>query len=145
MNLQEKTKAWKFLKDCVSKVQDPILRNVMMAEFRKRAVRDWGFNPDDRYSVAKEPTPELDDWEKEFVADIEKAKKYEIDTRKEKREKEKKEAHARMLHFVEHGGKLSDIPDDIRTDTIKKLYYECLLEYGDNIIAEADRLLEVTQ
>lgn len=145
MSIQQQTKAWKFLKDCVSKVQDPTLRNVMMAEFRKRAVRDWGFNPDDRYAVAKEPTIELDDWEKEFVADIEKAKKYEIDTRAEKRKQTDKEAHARMLQFIEQGGCLLDIPDDIRTDTIEKLYYDCLLEHGDNLLAEADRIIGVQQ
>lgn len=136
MSIQQQTKAWKFLKDCVSKVQDPTLRNVMMAEFRKRAIRDWGFNPDNRYAVVKEPTIELDDWEKEFVADIEKAKKYEIDTRAEKRKQTDKEAHARMLQFIEQGGCLLDIPDDIRTDTIEKLYYDCLLEHGDKLMAE---------
>lgn len=143
MSIQQQTKAWKFLKDCISKVQDPTLRNVMMAEFRKRAVRDWGFNPDDRYAVAKEPTIELDDWEKEFIADINDHKMFKVDTRAEKREQTKKEAKARMLDFIARGGNLLDIPDDIRTDTVEKLYYECLMEYGDNLLAEADRLIGV--
>lgn len=141
MNLQEQTKAWKFLKNCVAKVQDPTLRNVMMAEFRKRAIRDWGFNPDSKYGVAKNESVKLDDWEQEFVADIEKANKYEIDTREEKRKKTAKEAHARMMMFIESGGQLSDIPEDIRTDTIKQLYHDCLLEYGNNLLAEADMFL----
>lgn len=145
MSIQQQTKAWKFLKDCVSKIEDPTLRNVMMAEFRKRAIRDWGFNPDDRYAVAKEPTIELDDWEKEFIADINDHKMFKVDTRAEKRKQTDKEAHARMLQFIEQGGCLLDIPDDIRTDTIEKLYYDCLLEHGDNLLAEADRIIGVQQ
>lgn len=135
------TQSWKFLKDCLSKVQDPVLRNVMMAEFRKRAKQDWGFNPDSKYGVAKNESVQLYDWEKEFVSDIEKAIIYEIDTREEKRKKERKEAHARMMQFIETGGTLADIPEDIRTDTITRLYHDCMQEYGDNLLAEADRLI----
>lgn len=139
------TQSWKFLKDCVSKIQDPTLRNVMMAEFRKRAKQDWGFNPDSKYGIAKNESVELDDWEKEFVADIEKAIKYEIDTREEKRKKTAKEAHARMMQFIETGGTLADIPDDVRSDTVDKLYHDCLMEYGHNLLAEADRFIGVQQ
>ena len=143
MNIQEQTKAWKFLKECVSKVQDPVLCNFMMAEFRKRAIKDWGFNPDSKYGVAKNEAVKLDDWEQELVADIEKAIKYEIDTREEKRKKIAKEAHARMMQFIETGGTLADIPEDICTDTIICLYHDCMQEYGDNLLAEADRLIGV--
>lgn len=145
MNLQEQTKAWKFLKDCISKVVDPTLRNVMMAEFRKRAKQDWGFNPDSKYGVAKNESVQLDDWEKEFVADIEKANKYEIDTREEKRKKTMKEAKARVMQFIDTGGTLADIPDDVRSDTVDKLYHDCLMEYGDNLLAEADRIIGMQQ
>lgn len=141
MNIQEQTKAWKFLKDCVAQVKDPTLRNVMMAEFRKRAQRDWGFNPDSKYAVAKDDEVKLDDWEQEFVQDIEKANKFEIDTRVEKRKKTAKEAHARMMQFIETGGTLADIPEDICTDTIIRLYHDCMQEYGDNLLTEADMLL----
>lgn len=139
------TQSWKFLKDCVSKIQDPTLSNVMMAEFRKRAKQDWGFNPDSKYGVAKNESVQLDDWEQEFVADIEKAKRYEIDTRVEKRKQTAKEAHARMMQFIERGGQLSDITDDVRTDTIIRLYHDCMQEYGDNLLTEADRLIGVQQ
>lgn len=139
------TQNWKFLKDCISKVVDPTLRNVMMAEFRKRAKQDWGFNPDSKYGVAKNESVELDDWEKEFVEDIQKSQEYEIDTREEKRKQTAKEAHARMMAFIKRGGQLSDIPEDICTDTIKRLYHDCLLEYGDNLLAEADRVLGVAK
>lgn len=141
MNIQEQTKAWKFLKDCVSKIQDPTLRNVMMAEFRKRAKQEWGFNPDSKYGVAKNESVELDDWEKEFVADINDMITFKIDTREEKRKKTMKEAKARMMQLIITGGTLSDIPDNIRSNTIDKLYYQCLMEYGDQIMQEADRFI----
>lgn len=145
MNIQEQTKVWKFLKDCVSKVVDPTLRNVMMAEFRKRAKQDWGFNPDSKYGVAKNESVELDDWEKEFVADINDMITFKIDTREEKRKKTAKEAKARMMQFIESGGTLADIPDDVRSDTVDKLYHDCLMEYGDNLLAEANRIIGVQQ
>lgn len=133
--------SWKFLKETVSKITDKTLQNVMMAEFRKRAVRDWGYNPDSKYGVAKEEKVELDDWEKEFLKDIQDFQEYQIDTRVEKREKTAKEAKVRMLNFIECGRCLNDIPDDVRTDTIVKLYYDCLNEYGDLLMEEADRLI----
>lgn len=145
MNIQEQTKVWKFLKDCVSRVVDPTLRNVMMAEFRKRAKQDWGFNPDSKYGVAKNESVKLDDWEKEFVADINDMITFKIDTREEKRKKTMKEAKARMMQFIETGGTLADIPEDICTDTIIRLYHDCMQEYGDNLLAEANRIIGVQQ
>lgn len=139
------TQIWKYLKTQLALVQDYTLRNVMTAEFRKRAIHDWGFNPDSKYGVAKTESVELDPWEKELVADIEKAQKYEIDTRVSKRGKTAKETKARMLDFISRGGSLKDIPEDVRTDTIIKLYYECLNEYGDQLMAEADRFIGENQ
>ena len=135
------TQIWKYLKAQLALVQDYTLRNVMMAEFRKRAIHDWGFNPDSRYGVAKNESVELDPWEKELVVDIEKSQKYEIDTRVSKREKTAKEAKARMLDFISKGGCLKDIPEDVRNDIIVKLYCTCLNEYGDMLMAEADRFI----
>ena len=130
---------WKYIKDQLKLVQDPILKNIMLAEFRKRAVRDWGFDPEGK-SLNKEIV--LDDWEKELVEDINDFKSFGVDNRVEKREKTRKEAKARMKDFISKGGSLKDIPEDIRTDNIKKLFYECLFEYGDEIMAEADRFIK---
>jgi hypothetical protein len=140
--VQERTMAWKWLKEQVKLVHEPILQKAMMADFRQRALREWGYCPETG-AIAKGVKPELDEWEKELVADINEHNNFEIDTRKEKREQTHKEAKARMLDFIAHGGNLLDIPDDIRTDTVEKLYYECLMEYGDNLLAEADRLIGV--
>lgn len=135
------TQSWKSLKEYIAKIQDNTLRNTMMAEFRKKAVHDWGFNPDSKYGVAKTESIQLDDWEQELVRDINKASQYQVDTRITKRRETAKEAHARMLMFIERGGQLSDIPIGICTDTIKQLYRDCLLEYGNNLLAEADILI----
>ena len=40
--IQNYAQAWKFLKEQTARVRDPILRNVMIAEFRKRALNEWG-------------------------------------------------------------------------------------------------------
>lgn len=130
----QQAQAWKQLKGMVAKVEDPTLRNTMMAEFRKRAIRDWGYCPDDKYSIAKKDTVELDDWEKELLKDIQKAELFELDlnyVRKDKHEAERKELEKNMYFFIKDGGSLADIPPEIRTDTVvdaylrvlKKMYY----------------------
>lgn len=141
MELNDFTTRWKWLKSQVSLVRDEDLRKVMMAELRKRAYENWGFDPETTKinSVRK---IELDDWEREFVEDIKKAEIYELDTRVEKREKTRKEAKARMKDFISKGGSLKDIPEDVRSNTIEKLFYECLFEYGDEIMEEADRFIK---
>lgn len=136
----EQAKAWKFLKDCVAKIPDKTLQNVFLAEFRKRAVRDWGYNPDSKYGIAKE-TVELDDWEQELVNDINDFNQYQVNTRGEKSKATAKEAEARMLDFICRGGCWADIPEDMRTESITKLYTDCLIKHGDYLIEETDRLL----
>lgn len=118
----QQAQAWKQLKGMVAKVEDPTLRNTMMAEFRKRAIRDWGYCPDDKYSIAKKDTVELDDWEKELLKDIQKAELFELDTRVKKREAERKELEKNMYFFIKDGGSLTDIPPEIRTDTVVDAY-----------------------
>lgn len=139
MSVSECVSKWKFLKGQLKLVQDPILRNVMLAEFRKRAIRDWGFDPETS-NLNKKVI--LDDWEKELVEDINDFKSFGVDNRVEKREKTHKEAKARMKDFISKGGSLKDIPEDVRSNTIEKLFYECLFEYGDEIMEEADRFIK---
>lgn len=145
MRTQEYAQRWKWLKAQVNLVQDRTLRNAMMAEFRKRALRDWGFDPENGRINTKTESVELDQWEQELVDDINDFKSFGYNTRAEKQKKEAKEAKARMLDFISKGGCLKDIPEDVRTDTIVKLYYECLNEYGDQLMAEADRIIGENQ
>ena len=142
MELNERVKAWKWLKSQLELIRDKDLKNAMLAEFRKRAERDWHYNPDTGFIKKQTNEIQLDDWEKEFVEDIRKSLVYEIDTRVEKRRKTQKEAKARMKDFILKGGNLCEIPEDIRTETVKKLYYDCLFEYGDEIMESADKFIK---
>lgn len=122
----QQAQAWKQLKSMVAKVEDPTLRNTMMAEFRNRAINEWGYCPDNKYSIAKKDTVELDDWEKELLKDIQKSELFELDTRAKKREAERKELEKNMYFFVKDGGSLADIPSEIRTDTVVDAYLRVL-------------------
>ena len=70
---QRQITGWKWLKDQLNKIRDNTLRNAILADFRKRAYKEWGFNPDNGKINTKQEI-ELDDWEKELVEDIKKCK-----------------------------------------------------------------------
>lgn len=129
--------AWKFLRLQVSKVQDPILRNSMMADIRLRALNEWGFDPDSG-RLATDDDVVLSDWEKDFVADIQSTAQYELDVRGEKRDAVLREARGRMRLFIENGGTLADIPADVRTPFIQQLFYDALLAYDDELMEAYD-------
>lgn len=138
---QNYAQAWKFLKEQTAKVRDPILRNVMIAGFRKRALNEWGFDPETT-NISTDSDVSLTDWEQDFVQDIQDTISYGIDTREEKRKKTLDETVANMRQFVSLGGKLSDIPDDIRTPYIEKLYTDALLRECDEWCQAADFLIQ---
>lgn len=137
--IQQHVVSWKWLKKQVAQVPDPILRNAMMAEFRTRALREWGYCPEDG-DVAQESDITLDEWEQDFVADIRDAKKYQMDTRANKRERTEREARGNMRMFIRHGGNLSEIPSDIRTPHIERLYFDALYSIGDELMEAADAI-----
>lgn len=140
MTAQNYAQAWKFLKEQTSKVQDPILRNAMMAEFKKRALKEWGFNPDDA-SIYQGDESDLDSWEKEFVNDINDSITYGIDTREDKRKTTEKETRARIRLMIRNGESIADVPDEIRTPHIEKLFLEELHNYGKELNQCANDLL----
>lgn len=125
--VQNRVIAWKWLEKQLSLINDKVLRNSIMAEFKKKALDEWGYFPNSGMLAKKDPVV-LDDWEKEFVEDIKKQQEYEVDTRKGKREQTEKEARARMRDYVQNGGKYSDLPDDLKNKTIAKLYLDVMLE-----------------
>ena len=122
---QQKSAGWKWLKAQVDRVQDPVLKTAMMAEFRKRAINEWGYDPE----TGRMPDPKaviLDDWEKELIEDIRTSEMFEIDVRLKKREYERKELEREMYFFIRNGGRIMDIPDDIRTTFIVQTYLKIL-------------------
>lgn len=131
--VQGHVQAWKFLQAQGAKVKDPVLRNAMMAEFRKRALNEWGFDPDSGRLATKDDAV-LDAWEQELADDISEYALYGVDTRVEKRKATATEAHARMMDFVSKGGSLSDIPADVRSNTIVRLYFDCVFAQIDQLV-----------
>lgn len=142
----EQIKVWEELKACINKIIDQKTRKMAYRALLVRFMKEYGFNPEKPVSAQKNnASVDLDDWEQELLNDIKDSKTFGFDTREEKRKKTAKEAHARMMQFIETGGTLADIPEDIRTDTIINLYHDCMQEYGNNLLAEADRLIGVQQ
>lgn len=141
MNAQNYAQAWKFLKEQTSKVQDPILRNAMMAEFKKRAMNEWGFDPETS-NLSQGTSDNLTPWQKEFADDIQDTVSYGIDVREEKRQKTLDETRKNMREYVRTGNSLADIPEDIRTPYIQRLYFEELFKIGDELCQAADDLIK---
>lgn len=135
-----KAQSWKFLKEQLSKITDRVLRNVMTGEFRKRAIAEWGFDPETG-EVSDGLDYLLDDWEKEFINDINDTLTYGIDTREEKRKATEKETRDRIRLMIRNGETLADVPDDVRTPYIEKLFLSEMLNYADELIKCADDLI----
>ena len=115
--------AWKSLMSSLQSIVDPILRNSIKAEFIKRAIAEWGFNPETgKVNVINET--KLDDWEKEFLRDIENTRKYQMDIRKEKRKQEELELRKNMYFFIKGGGSIVDIPMEICRNYITDVYLQ---------------------
>lgn len=137
--IQNYAQAWKFLKEQTAKVRDPILRNVMIGEFRKRALNEWGFDPETT-NISTDSDVSLTDWEQDFVQDIQDTISYGLDVREEKRQKTIDETRKNMREYVRAGNSLADIPEEIRTPYIQRLYFEELFKIGDGLCKAADDL-----
>lgn len=135
----EQARAWAQLVTLISRIPDHRIREAMSAEFRDRAMREWGWCPSN--SGAKESKPTLDEWEQQFYDDIQETLAYGVDARADKHETEEKEFMANIRKFVRDGGTLLDIPDEIRTLTVVKAYYQLVDEEGRDLDAAVDNLL----
>lgn len=119
INAKQAAKAWKFLMACCDKVKDPVLASAMREEFRQRALREWGWCPEKTQEQVL-----LDEWEEQFARDVKDTIDYDVDVRKEQREQEIKETKARMYMMIEEGKTYWDIPQDIQSDFLRKLWVE---------------------
>lgn len=135
--------AWKFLKQQLARVIDPILRNTMLAEFKQRALSEWGFDPDNG-KLAQDEDIVLQDWEQDLLQDIERFQTYGIKNKARMKAVEA-EAIENMRQFIRDGGSLADIPADIRSPHIDELYYECLVSIGKDTMAQADQVIAAGQ
>ena len=139
MNELEKIKVWEDLKTQISKIQDPKARSLYYRAILARFVNNYGFNPENPAGGQKN-TPSVDDWGKEFINDINDALTYGIDTREDKRKETEKQARASMRQMIRNGETLDDIPVDIRTPHIEKLFLEEMINYAEELIKCADDL-----
>lgn len=140
MNELEKIRAWNQLKTTLRGIVDYQTRQTYYKALLARAVNEWGFNPENPGQQTPTENVGLDDWEKEFVEDINDMVVFGIDVRKEKREQEKRLNLGQMKMFIEHGGSLKDIPDHIRTPNVQNLYWEALFDIGRGLCQAADDL-----
>lgn len=125
-------------------VQDPLLRRGMIAEFREKALRDWGWDPvSGNLQTPQIEEIELDEWEQDFLTRVRIGQQVGVHVPGE--DDETAQARLNMLAYVRDGGTLDGIPDDIRTPDMEKLYWECreaehqeMMAQCDNIIAQID-------
>ena len=137
MVVQERVRIWKELKAMLAKVTDKDLYNGLLAEYRRRAIAEWGYDPE-RGEPVQATSLSLTDWEKDLVRDIRKSQLYELDVREEKRKKTDAEARVAMMDYVRSGGLLEDIPENIRCDGVDALYRECRDKIHADLMREAD-------
>ena len=129
MTNAEMVRAWKRIEELLSKIPDPILRNVIRYEFQQRAERDWGFCPAEIIIKKDKPEPaeeiEFTEEEQRLLDVIEAHEKYGVDIRTEE---EKRKAHNFVLNnmcdFINMGGNYWQIPENIRCPELKKIYDE---------------------
>lgn len=136
-------KNWQTISGFLGKIVDPKARKMYHDTLLLKAIEKWGFNPEKIGDNSLAVKPELDEFETELLEAINAKQTYGVDIRTEKRKKTQRETHIRMVKFIDQGGTLKDIPDDIRSENIVKLYYDCLMEYGDTLMVDADRVFGV--
>ena len=142
MNELEKLRAWKQLKEMLSKIYDPDTRHMYYRALLVRATSDWGFNPDKPTDAITTPDSiELNDWEKEFVEDIKDSIVFGFNVRAEKSRQTDSDCYASMMRFVRDGGALKDIPENLRCETIDTLYRECRDRYHQEFMDLADYVI----
>ena len=136
MNELEKIRIWNTIKDKIKVIYDIKTRQIYYRAMLARAINEWGFNPENP-SAKVDSVIELDDWEKDFVADIHDSIVFGIDVRKEARAREKQEALANMRGYIRKGGSLVELPDFAHD-----LYFEALHIEIENLCAGADYLIK---
>lgn len=123
MTPQEASMRWKWLMGMVDKVQDPVLKNCMIAEFRKRAINEWGFDPTDPKYELNESDIDFTPDERKFLNKIKVAQRFGAWVKDEKLERE---TRANMCNFIDLGGGFSDLPEELQTPYMAQLYLDCL-------------------
>lgn len=129
--IQDKIKSWQLLKKQLAQLQDPCLKKAYMLEFRKRALNDWGFDPETSKFATKDDI-QFDDVEKEIIKAINAYNDFGVKTKRELSTKEVDKAKTNMYFFIKSGGTLVDLPEDLRnSEFIQNLYFATLKKVYD--------------
>lgn len=146
MNELEKLRAWQQLKTMIAKIYDPKTRQMYYRALLARATNEWGFNPEKPSDTNLNfEYLELDDWEKEFVEDIKDSITFGFNVRKQKQNREFVETRRNMREFIQQGGTLKDIPENIKSKNIVDIYVKELLFEGTEILELTDFVLNKEQ
>lgn len=131
------TTRWKWLKSQVDKIQDPLLRNAFMADFQNRAIREWGYCPENKKFVAEpvEIEPVLTPAQQEFLDKVRVAIEYGVYNKDEKLERE---TFARMKMFIDEGHTFYDLPEELQTKGMRELYDRAF----DGWLADIDEVIK---
>lgn len=137
MTPQEKARAWSEIEKMIEKVVDPVLRKSMLSDLAMRARAEWGYCPSEK----EIPDPELalEEWEQKFLDELAVAQAYGVVPWDDSVHRDN---YFWMMKFVRSGGDLGDIPDDVRSEYVDKLYFDCLLKYGWEIEQQMEHLIK---
>ena len=127
MDVMDKVRAWKQLESYLSKIVDPILQTSLRREYAMRAKREWGFCPADMKEAYREEDviPELNEEERALYERIQTYLEYGVDPWTEE---DKRKSHVRlvneMVQFINEGHIYWEIPEELRSDSLKEAYDE---------------------
>jgi hypothetical protein len=120
---------WKMIKSSLDRIQDPILRESILENYRQRAEEDWGFCPGGK--PVKKQTIQLDEYEQNLLKRIKTGKEYGVF---QQNEDVMTEFKIRMKDFITKGGKFSDLPKELQNEHILKAYLDAIYEEMENCI-----------
>lgn len=112
--------------DEVKKIPDPdrkVYRDALVA----KAIDEWGFNPDrvgDKRPQVTFTEKNLADWQRDFLRILQESDTYGFLV-----ESAIKEFKQNMYEFVRDGGRLEDIPKDMRSAYIIDAYFVALRKW----------------
>ena len=129
---------WKFLMSMVGKVRDPILRECMLNEYRRRAKAEWGYCPDGRVVKEDDVLP-ITPAQIAIHDKIKQCAEYGVWKQDEEVDNA---ARANMMAYVRAGGTLDGIPSNLRCEAIDRIYRECKDILHKELMDEADDLIK---
>lgn len=118
----------------LERVKDPILRDCMLNEYRRRAKAEWGYCPDGR-AVKEDDVLPITPAQIAIHDKIKQCAEYGVWKQDEEVDKA---ARANMMAYIRGGGTLEEIPAHLRCEAIDQIYRECKDQLHKELMADAD-------